>query len=1084
MDKTPRGLGITRGFRGRGKVERNMDVKTYRYKAFISYRHLPLDKAVAVRLQKSLESYRLPKGLRKEKAPWRIFRDESELPTSNNLSDNIKEALLQSEFLIVLCSRATKESRWCMEEITFFKSLHGGTNENIITVLVDGIPSEVFPRELCTVTKWINTPEGERVQTIEEVEPLAANIAAASVQKTLNRLRGELLRIVAPLAGCRYDDLYQRHQRRKIRRILTVSLSGLTLVSLVACITTILLLVIAGQNKKLQSNAEVISGQNEQLQQNTIDISNRMASLLLENANREEAVKTILESYDYDSSPEKISGTTESILTDALYAYETSPDVKQDHLFVTRGAVLGCEYNDDCTLFLAYDENRYVYVWDVDTGALLLDYKVDEHLTEVLLLAYFYENDRVIIASPDALQQINVRESTQPVWGTTLTPKLYACARDEDTDVLLMQTYGDWETQCLTFFDPETKQIAPVYGVGDILSELSDLEGNGRGASAFWLEHMFMIDDKTVDFKDGKCAVLLTCKDHSTGFALFLDTEKEDYQLVQLPKVYGLEAAGGICFIDSDRVAVRVCADGFFNLCMVSCEGEVLNSGLYTGEGKSSIKDHVIMQKSRGQDKPFLVMGAGSTCLIIDLDSFEIYDNRVSNADICNIEYYQDMEEGLFVFYEDGKVYRGNANKLRHVETVGSYAEKPFIRGDDGHYALCSGNECEIVLYSRQLDQRYHAYIPVSVSGDHFVDFQYSADGSKYMFQSVADGKYYVYDAESQKRIREFETDSDQAVLWSHYFVCSGRGVRFYDLNTGEPENPERKSSPTGTTYYADFSTVTGDFMEDGLYVSKDGTALFIVATKQIEKITEEETELVWKYEEEVHKRISDYFASHLSDDGRWIFVQMTDTVSGDKELVLIDLEDGSVQELLKSEDGTYLLSDKYAGVAFSHDNRTAAYSENNIIHIHSLDEAKTIKEIEAQEVQIQKIVFTPDSDGIITYTADGYLRKYDIETGGLTGVLKLDERLREHGSNVTLTMDTENRLLLVSTTYGIDGAVFVYPDTMQCKMQLLDQIFLGYQPGTKEIWATGDEGAYAYYIYSAKDLLEQSYDLLNHIKK
>lgn len=87
------------------------------------------------------------------------------------------------------------------------------------------------------------------------------------------------------------------------------------------------------------------------------------------------------------------------------------------------------------------------------------------------------------------------------------------------------------------------------------------------------------------------------------------------------------------------------------------------------------------------------------------------------------------------------------------------------------------------------------------------------------------------------------------------------------------------------------------------------------------------------------------------------------------------------------------------------------------------MDEAKTIKEIEAQEVQIQKIVFTPDSDGIITYTADGYLRKYDIEAGSLTGVLKLDERLREHGSNVTLTMDTENRLLLVSTTYGIDGA-------------------------------------------------------------
>ncbi|MDE6015775.1 MAG: toll/interleukin-1 receptor domain-containing protein [Acetatifactor sp.] len=1060
-----------------------MDMKQYRYKAFISYRHLPLDKEVAVKLQKMLESYRLPRGLRKEKESWRIFRDESELPTSNNLSDNIREALVQSEFLIVLCSKATKESRWCMEEITFFKSLHGGTNENIITVLVDGNPSEVFPKELCTVTKWINTPEGRAVQAIEEVEPLAANIAADSVQKTLKKLRGELLRIVAPLAGCRYDDLYQRHQRRKIRQILTVSISGLTLVSVIACITTILLLVISGQNERLQENAMVISEQNEQLQENTIDISNRMASLLLENANREEAVKTILESFDYVSSPEKICGTTESILTDALYAYETSPDVKQDHVFATRGAVLGGEYNDDCSLFLAYDENRYVYVWDVDTGEVLLDYKVDEYLTELTLSAFFHGNDHVMIATPETLQEINVRESTQPEWGTTLQPRLYACARDEDTDMLLLQTYGDWETQCLAFFNPETKEFAPIYSVGEILSELSYLEGNGSGASAYWLEHLFMINDKTVDFNNGKCAVLLTCTAHSTSFVLFLDTEKEDYQLVQLPKVYGLEAAGGICFIDSDRVAVRVCGDGYFNICIVDPEGEVSGSGLYTGAGQSSLKDHVIMRKSGRENKPLLVMGVGATYLMIDLESFEIYDRRVSNAEICNIEYYKDMDEGFFVFYEDGKVYRGTADTLRHVQTVGSYVENIFVRGDDRHYAVCSGNECEIVLYSRQLDQQYHADIPFSVSDDYFIRFQYSADGSKYMYRSVADGKYYAYDAESKELIGVFEMDGSHAVLWSHYFVCSGQVVKFYDLYSGELEKSESQGLQS-STYYADFSTATGSFAEDGVYVTKDGNALFIVATDQIKKVTEEETAIVWKYEEAVHKRIADYYASHLSDDGKWIFVQMKDTDSGEKELALINLEDGSIQELLKSEDGMDIISSKYAGIAFSHDNKTAAYSEKNIIHVCSLDEMKTIKDIEAQEVQIQQMVFTPESDSIITYTADGYLRKYDIETGELTGALKLDERLHEKDLDITLTMDTENRLLLVSTKFGLDGAVFVYPDTMQCKIQLLDQSFLQYWPETKEIWVAGEAGAYAYYIYSPKELVDKSYDLLNHTKK
>lgn len=1064
-----------------------MDIRQYRYKAFISYRHLPLDKAVAVKLQKMLESYRLPRGLQKEdlkgKTDWRIFRDESELPTSNNLSDNIREALTQSEFLIVLCSRATRESRWCMEEIAFFKSLHGGTNENIITVLVEGNPSEVFPKELCTITKWINTPEGESVQTTEEVEPLAANIASDSMQKSLRKLRGELLRIVAPLAGCRYDDLYQRHQRRKIQRILTASISGLAVVSLITCIMTVLLLVISGQNKELQRNATVISEQNEQLQENTIDISNQMATLLFENGNREAAVETIMESYDYVGSPEKISGTTESILTDALYAYETSPDVKQDYVFATRGAVLGCEYNDDCSLFLAYDENRYVYVWDVDTGEVLLDYKVDEYLTEMELSAFFHGNDHVMIATPETLQEINVRESTQPEWGTTLTPRLYACARDEDTDMLLLQTYGDWETQCLAFFDPESKEVAPIYSVGDILSELSYLEGNGSGASALWLEHLFMISDKTVDFNNGKCAVLLTCTAHSTSFVLFLDTEKEDFQLVQLPKIYGLEAAGGICFIDSDRVAVRVCADGFFNICIVDSGGEVYGSSLYAGAGQGSLKDHVIMRRSDGENRPLLVMGVGATYLMVDLESFEIYNRRVSNAKICNLEYYKDMDEGFFVFYEDGKVYRGTADKLQHVQTIGSYVENLFIRGDDEHYAVCSGNECEIVLYSRQLDRQYHADIPFSVSGDYFISFQYSADGSKYMYRSTEDDKYYVYDAESKELLGVFESDGSRAVLWSHYFVRSGRDVKFYDLYSGELEKRESQGMQTNT-YYADFSTVTGSFAEDGLYVTKDGNTLLIVATDQIKRVTEEETVIVWKYEEAVHKRIADYFAGHPSDDGKWIFVQMKDTDSGEKSLALINLEDGSVQELLKSEDGADIISSKYAGIAFSPDNKTAAYSEKNIIHVCSLDEMKTIKDIEAQEVQIQQMVFTPESDSIITYTADGYLRRYDIETGDMTGALKLDERLHERDLEITLTMDTENRLLLVSTAYGLDGAVFVYPDTMQCKIQLLDQSFLGYWPGTREIWVAGEAGAYAYHMYSPKELVDKSYDLLNHMEK
>lgn len=64
----------------------------YKYDAFISYRHVSPDKEIAEKLQKKLENYTPPKALRSDKKQgrWHIFRDETELPTSSDLSNDIK----------------------------------------------------------------------------------------------------------------------------------------------------------------------------------------------------------------------------------------------------------------------------------------------------------------------------------------------------------------------------------------------------------------------------------------------------------------------------------------------------------------------------------------------------------------------------------------------------------------------------------------------------------------------------------------------------------------------------------------------------------------------------------------------------------------------------------------------------------------------------------------------------------------------------------------------------------------------------------------------------------------------------------
>jgi len=65
----------------------------YKYKAFISYRHLAPDMQAAEKLQKLLEGYKPPKNLGREKENWRIFRDVSELQSSSDLSEDIKNAI-------------------------------------------------------------------------------------------------------------------------------------------------------------------------------------------------------------------------------------------------------------------------------------------------------------------------------------------------------------------------------------------------------------------------------------------------------------------------------------------------------------------------------------------------------------------------------------------------------------------------------------------------------------------------------------------------------------------------------------------------------------------------------------------------------------------------------------------------------------------------------------------------------------------------------------------------------------------------------------------------------------------------------
>lgn len=190
--------------------------RDYLYEAFISYRHTPHDQRVARRIQRAIEGRTIPKGLRDTAGRARLgkcFRDEDELPTDASLSMMITDALERSRWLIVICSPAMRESRWCAQEVKTFCELHG--RDRVLLALSDGEPDEAFP--LILQSRAVVMPDGTVVD--EPFEPIAADLR----EGTGKRFSAEALRLVAPLMGCGYDDLRQRERMRRARLVSSIA---------------------------------------------------------------------------------------------------------------------------------------------------------------------------------------------------------------------------------------------------------------------------------------------------------------------------------------------------------------------------------------------------------------------------------------------------------------------------------------------------------------------------------------------------------------------------------------------------------------------------------------------------------------------------------------------------------------------------------------------------------------------------------------------------------------------------------------------------------------------------------------------
>lgn len=197
--------------------------KPYRYRAFISYSKQ--DGHHAKRLHSALESYRVPKGIdapvEQDRRLGRFFRDDDEMGASTDLGATLRDALENSESLIVISSPSAARSKWVNAEIQHFRQ--SGRGDQIFALIVDGTPNSADPERNCFPPALSSQIVRDDLLSERHAEPLGIDLR----QEPFQRVR---LRLVAGLLRISFDSLWQREKRRRMRRRAIAAVATATLI--------------------------------------------------------------------------------------------------------------------------------------------------------------------------------------------------------------------------------------------------------------------------------------------------------------------------------------------------------------------------------------------------------------------------------------------------------------------------------------------------------------------------------------------------------------------------------------------------------------------------------------------------------------------------------------------------------------------------------------------------------------------------------------------------------------------------------------------------------------------------------------
>lgn len=394
-----------------------------KYAAFISYRHGGIDEKVAKQVFRLLERYRVPRRLAKKIGTnkiGRVFRDSEELKAGSDLSALIKEALDETEWLIIICTKRFKDSVWCMEEVEHFLEIRG--RERIITILVEGEPAESFPKVLTEV---------ERDGKIVSIEPLAVDIRDDSESKILKNVRREQYRFLADMLDVDYDDLYRRERERRLRRSMSVAGAAILGISAFAA-------VMVRNNIQLESAYAALEYSNQQTLRGESYYLAEYANEAYENGDRKTAVRLGLEALPENLRNQNRPFVSNAMraLTQAMGIYDVSTGYQREQLIEEQEEAFDTKVQVSADQKVILIEkyysasnntlNRKVTVYSLEDSKEICSYSMGSinrsfYANSTQGAVLLSDNRTLIYAGPDAVVSVDIYTGNENFKGNALS---------------------------------------------------------------------------------------------------------------------------------------------------------------------------------------------------------------------------------------------------------------------------------------------------------------------------------------------------------------------------------------------------------------------------------------------------------------------------------------------------------------------------------------------------------------------------------------------------------------------------------------------------------------------------------------